>query len=131
VGRAPIAAGDRAVLKGVPMALLKRRALKRCEQLIRPIAERGELVQDFDVGWLGRSKVDFIATDRRLLIVPLAGGGVTDIRYDDVSSALWFPMGYKTWTLQITERAGTVVCLDIRAPGDLGFDLSRRFRDRS
>jgi hypothetical protein len=113
------------------MAFLKRRALKRCEQLFRPMAERGESVQDFDVGWFGRRKVDLIATDRRLVIVPVAGGGATDIRYDDVLSALWFATGDKTWTLQLYERVGTVVCLEIQAPGDLGFDLSRRFRDRS
>jgi hypothetical protein len=102
----------------------ERKALKRGERVLAPYAEPGETVEDFDVGYVGRTKVDLIATDRTLWLFPSAGGDLLKFPYVDIRAAIWHPNGHDG-VLEIVTRSGQTI-VEIRAPRGLGPDLQRR-----
>jgi hypothetical protein len=107
------------------VGLVERKALKRCQDIVAPYADSGEAVEDFDVGYIGRTKIDLIATDRTLWLFPSGGGDLIKLPYTDISSVTWQRNG-KDGVLGIATRSGQNTLIEIRAPRRLAPDLERR-----
>ena len=110
------------------MGFLDGRALKRCQKVLAPYAEAGEQVEDFEVAWVGHTKVDLISTDRTLWAFPSSGGDLSKLPYSDIA-AVWMEPFSNVWILKINTRSDNVVHFEVRGqPRKLGFSVEQRFR---
>ena len=107
------------------MGLIDRKALKRGQRVLAPYLEPGEVVEDFDVGYIGQTEIDLITTDRTLWFFPSAGGDLVKLPYTDVRSVVW-ERGRTDAVLGIVTRSGQRYLFEIRAPRGLGPALRDR-----
>jgi hypothetical protein len=85
------------------MDAMDRRALARCQKAIKPYARADEHVLDFDVGKDGLEgmRLDLVATDRALYVLPKRKPWIRRIPYEEIATDLeWTERpGLRDWYL--------------------------------